>query len=56
MKSGELIAKQIKGIAMGMSPAPPITNLFVSIFEEENMVDKIDGYIESLKRCINSGI
>ena len=39
-----------------MSPAPPITHLFVSIFEEENVVDTFDDCIESLKRFTNGGI
>ena len=27
IKSGDIFVHQLKGIAMGMSPAPPITNL-----------------------------
>ena len=56
MKFGDLITKQIKGVAMGMSPAPPIANLFVGIFEEENVVGKFNNCIDSLKRFINNGI
>jgi len=33
MRFGELIVEQHKGIAMGMSPAPTIVNLYVAIFE-----------------------
>ena len=56
MKSGDLFTKQIKGVAMGMSPAPPIANLFVGIFEEENVLGKFNNYIDSLKRFIDDGI
>ena len=34
-KFGDVLVKQIQGIAMGISPAPPIANLFVAIHEEE---------------------
>jgi hypothetical protein len=33
MKFGDLIFHQIRGVAMGMSPAPTIANLYVVIFE-----------------------
>ena len=56
MKFGNLFTKQIKGVAMGMSPVPPIANLFVGIFEEENVVDKFDNCINSLKQFIDDGI
>ena len=56
MKFGDLFAKQIKGVTMGMSPAPPIANLFVGIFEEENVVGKFNHCIDYLKRFIDDGI
>ena len=31
---GDLLVKQLMGIAMGMSPAPTIANLFVAIHEQ----------------------
>jgi hypothetical protein len=33
MRFGDIIVKQISGIAMGMSPAPTIANLYVAIYE-----------------------
>ena len=33
MRFGDLIAHQHKGIAMGMAPAPTISNIYVAIFE-----------------------
>ena len=50
MKFGNLFAKQIKGVAMGMSIPPPIANLFVGILEE------FDDCIDSLKCFIDNGI
>ena len=44
MKFGDLFAKQIKGLAMGMSPASPIVNLFGGIFKEENIIGKFKDY------------
>jgi hypothetical protein len=38
MRFGDVIVRQHKGIAMGMSPAPSIANLYVSIFEEKHIV------------------
>ena len=34
---GDVLVKQIRGIAMGMSPAPPLANIFVAIHEEEEI-------------------
>jgi hypothetical protein len=38
MRFGEIIVKQHKGIAMGMSPAPTIANLYVAIFEAKHIL------------------
>jgi hypothetical protein len=46
---GDLVVHQIKGIAMGMSPAPTITNLFVAIFEAEQIVPIIGMFIMFLR-------
>jgi len=40
-KFGDVLVKQIKGIAMGMSPAPPISNLYVAIHEEEEVLQYV---------------
>jgi hypothetical protein len=32
MRFGDVIVEQVSGIAMGMSPAPTIANLFVAIY------------------------
>ena len=38
MQFGDIIVKQISGIAMGMSPAPTIANLYVAIYEESHVL------------------
>ena len=51
MQFGNNYAHQHKGIAMGMAPAPLITNLFVVIYEEahiESCVLNAHAYIYSL--------
>ena len=47
MKFGDIFAKQIKGIAMGMSPSPPIANIFIAIYENEKVLGKFDDCILS---------
>ena len=55
MKFGDIFAKQIKAIAMGMSRAPPIANIFIAIYENEKIVGKFDGCILFLRRFIDNG-
>ncbi|EJK63428.1 hypothetical protein THAOC_15909 [Thalassiosira oceanica] len=56
-KFGDILVKQIKGIAMGMSPAPPISNLYVAIHEEEEVLQYLAcNWLLFLKRFIDDGI
>lgn len=56
-KFGDVLVKQIKGIAMGMSPAPPIANLFVAIHEEKEVLQYVArNWLKFLKRFIDDGI
>ena len=56
-KFGDVLVKQIKGIAMGMSPAPPISNLYVAIHEEEEVLQYVTcNWLLFLKRFIDDGI
>ena len=56
-KFGDVLVKQIKGIAMGMSPAPPISNLYVAIHEEEEVLEYLAcNWLLFLKRFIDDGI
>ena len=42
---------------MGMSPAPPISNIFVAIHEEEEIWDFVkQGIVNFLRRFIDDGI
>ena len=41
MRFGDIIVKQLGGIAMGMSPAPTIANLFVAIYENTHILPYI---------------
>jgi hypothetical protein len=34
MRFGDIIVKQISGIATGMSPVPTIANLYVAVYEK----------------------
>jgi hypothetical protein len=55
MSFGDLVVHQIKGIAMGMLPAPTIANLFVAIFKAEQIVPIIGMFIMFLRRFIDDG-
>ena len=55
MKFGDIIVKQVKGIAMGMSPAPTIANLFVAIHEVEKILEHFSPFLFWLKRFIDDG-
>jgi hypothetical protein len=56
MRFGDLVIHQIKGIAMGMSPAPTIANLFLAIYEAEHIVPNIGSYLLLLRRFIDDGL
>ncbi|KAL7536823.1 hypothetical protein ACHAXR_007422 [Thalassiosira sp. AJA248-18] len=56
MRFGDLLVKQLIGIAMGMSPAPTIANLFVAIHENQDLLPFLETCIKYLKRFINDGI
>ena len=49
MRFGDIIAKQILGIAMGMSPAPTITNLFVALHEIKHLLKFLRQFLWNLK-------
>ena len=55
MRFGDTVVKQIRGIAMGMSPAPPIANIFVALHEESEVLPFLDTCVFFLRRFIDDG-
>jgi len=55
MRFGDIIVKQLSGIAMGMSPAPTIANLYVAIYEEMHVLNFIPSTVRYLCRFIDDG-
>ncbi len=56
MRFDNIIVEQQKGIAMGMSPAPTIANLYVSIFEEQYLPPCTPRQLSFLRQFINNGL
>ena len=53
---GDVLVKQIRGIAMGISPAPPISNIFVAIHEEKEILEFVrQSIVHFLGRFIDDG-
>jgi hypothetical protein len=55
MRFGNVLVKQISGIAMGMSPAPTLANLFMAIYERDHVLQYIPAMVKYLRRFINDG-
>ena len=55
MRFGDLIYHQIRGVAMGMSPAPTIANLYVAIYELNYITPLLKKYLLFYKRFIDDG-
>ena len=56
MRFGDIIVKQLSGIAMGMSPAPTIANLYVAIYEEMHVLEYLPSPVLYLRRFIDDGL
>ena len=56
MRFGDIIAKQLVGIAMGMSPAPTIANLYVAIHEANELLRFLDSFLLKLWRFVDDGL
>jgi hypothetical protein len=56
MRFGDVIVRQLSGIAMGMSPAPTIANLYMAIYEETHVLKFIPSIILYLRRFIDDGV
>jgi hypothetical protein len=55
MRFKNIVVKQHKGIAMGMSPAPKIPNLYVSIFKKQHLLPGNPSHLSFLRRFIDDG-
>ena len=56
MKFGDIIVRQLVGIAMGMSPAPSLANLYVALHEERAVLPFLGNCVFYLKRFIDDGL
>ena len=56
MKFGDLFAEQIKGITMGLCPAPPIANLYVALTQEAITIPAYADCVKEQLRFIDDGI
>jgi hypothetical protein len=54
MRFGDVLVKQISGIAMGMSPAPTLANLFVAIYKDEHILPFIPTIVKYLRCFFNN--
>lgn len=52
---GDLYVLQLVGIAMGMSPAPTLANVFVGVHEEDVLLQHVGSLLLYLKRFIDDG-
>jgi hypothetical protein len=55
MQFGDLIFRQTCGVAVGMSPAPTISHLYVMIYECDHIIPLIGSYLMYCKRFIDDG-
>jgi hypothetical protein len=55
MQFGDFIYHQICGVAMGMSPAPTIANLYIAIYKLNLIIPLLDKYLMFCKRFIDNG-
>ena len=55
MRFGDLLVKQLMGIAMGMSPAPTIANLYEAIHEAMCILQFLLTFLIWLRRYIDDG-
>ena len=56
MRFGDTFTQQLVGIAMGMSPDPPIANLYVAIHEAKEVLDYLNTSLLFYERFIDDGI
>ena len=55
MRFGDLIFQQLVGVALGISPAPPIANIYFAIFELHNIFEQFQNFLLLYLRFIDDG-
>ena len=55
MRFGDIVVKMTRGIAMGMSPAPTIANLYFAIHESTNILGKFES-LDYYQQFIDDGL
>ncbi len=55
MRFGNVLVKQISRIAMRMSPAPTLANLFMAIYEKDHLLQYTPTVVQYLRRFIDDG-
>jgi hypothetical protein len=56
MKSEGILVQQLNGIAMGISPAPPIANLYVTLHKSKEILPVIANNLFFCVRFIDDGL
>jgi hypothetical protein len=56
MKFGDIFVRQLVGIAMGMSPTPSVTNLYVAVYEEQELLKFLGTSVFYLRRFIDDDL
>ncbi len=56
MKFGDIVFHQIHKVAMGMSPAPTIANLYIAIYKAMHILPLFPSFLFYLKRFIDDGL
>ena len=55
MRFGDIIVKMIKGISIGMSPAPIIANLYFTIHQSASILGRFES-LDYYRRFIDNGL
>ena len=56
MRFGDIIVRMIRGVAMGMAPAPPLANLFMAIVESSDVLPAFKAHLPLYVRFIDDGL
>ena len=56
IRSGDIIVRQLRGIAMGMSPAPSFDNPYIAIHELKEVLQYVGSFIFYLCHFVDDGL